>query len=75
METLQACLLTDSQIEAKYGVSRKTLANWRVKGEGPKFVKLGAAVRYRSEDIQSWIDSRIFASTSHYRQQKVKNGK
>jgi predicted DNA-binding transcriptional regulator AlpA len=61
-------LITDEQLEAMYGIKRKTLANWRVKGLGPSFVKIGAAVRYRPEDVQAWIDSRVFSSTSMYRQ-------
>lgn len=65
-------LLTDQQIEEMYGVNRKTLANWRVKGLGPSFVKIGAAVRYRPEDLKAWIDARVFSSTSSYKQ--VVNG-
>lgn len=67
-------LLTDQQIEEMYGVNRKTLANWRVKGLGPSFVKIGAAVRYRAEDVQEWIDSRVFSSTSMYRQRMTTTG-
>jgi len=33
----------------------KTLEDWRVKGKGPKYVKLGRAVRYRESDIQEFI--------------------
>ncbi len=65
-------LITDEQFEATYGVSRKTLANWRVKGEGPRFVKIGGAVRYRAEDVTAWIDSRVFGSTAEY-QGRIKN--
>ena len=32
-----------------------TLRLWRHMGNGPKFVKLGGAVRYREEDVNAWI--------------------
>ena len=33
-----------------------TLSCWRSNGKGPQFVKCGAAVRYRGEDITAWIE-------------------
>lgn len=42
-------LLTPEQMAAKLGVAIKTLANMRSKGTGPKFVKVGGAVRYPVE--------------------------
>ena len=40
------------------GLSPATLHHWRSRGEGPQFVKLGGAVRYRPEDLEKWIASR-----------------
>lgn len=37
-------------------VNVATLRNWRYMGKGPKFVKLGGAVRYREEDVNAWIE-------------------
>jgi hypothetical protein len=43
------------------GVSPKTLANWRCRGTGPQFIKLGgvrgskAAVRYDRDALLSWL--------------------
>lgn len=59
-------LLTDNQVHEIYGVMPKTLANWRWRGVGPKFVKIGHQVRYRPEDLKAFLESRIFASTSAY---------
>jgi len=42
----------------------KTLQAWRHRGGGPAFVKVGRLVRYRVEDVESWLDSRRRASTS-----------
>ena len=36
-----------------------TLEQWRHRGEGPQFVKLGRAVRYRRADLDAWIESRV----------------
>jgi len=39
-------------------VSVLTLADWRVKRIGPDFLKLGAAVRYRVSEVESWLSLR-----------------
>lgn len=59
-------LLTDEQVHKIYGVMPKTLANWRWRGVGPRFVKIGHQVRYRPEDLKDFLESRIFTSTSAY---------
>ena len=59
-------LLTDEQVSQLSGVKPKTLANWRCKGIGPAFVKVGAQIRYRPEDLKAFFDSRVFKSTSEY---------
>jgi predicted DNA-binding transcriptional regulator AlpA len=46
--------LTDIQVAARLGVSRFTVRSWRLKGVGPKFLKMGRAVRYRSEDVHEY---------------------
>ncbi|MCC7055693.1 MAG: helix-turn-helix domain-containing protein [Gemmatimonadaceae bacterium] len=50
-------LLTEGQVAAMTGLAIKTLQNWRSKRTGPAFVKLGAAVRYRADEITRWIDN------------------
>lgn len=45
-------------------VSKSTLDKARVAGSGPPFVKIGGVVRYRLTDLEAWIDSRVFRSTS-----------
>jgi predicted DNA-binding transcriptional regulator AlpA len=50
-------LLTDSEVAALLGASLQTVRNWRWRGEGPRFVKLGGRmVRYRPADVQAFID-------------------
>lgn len=45
----------DTRVAAHYlGLSHHTLEIWRHKGEGPPFVKLGRAVRYRRDVLDQW---------------------
>ena len=45
--------------------SPRALQNWRLRGGGPKFVKVSArSVRYRVRDLLDWIDARTVHSTS-----------
>jgi excisionase family DNA binding protein len=37
------------------GVSPKTLENWRARGEGPAYVRLGARVVYRPADLDKFL--------------------
>ncbi len=36
-------------------ISPGTLSNMRVKKTGPTYIKVGASVRYRSEDLDLWL--------------------
>jgi hypothetical protein len=42
---------------AVLGLSAKTLRRWRWLGKGPRYHKIGAAVRYADEDIASFLDA------------------
>lgn len=56
--------LLDTKAAAEFlNVSTKTMERWRWTGEGPRFVKLGG-VRYRLEDLQEFIESRVRTSTA-----------
>lgn len=45
-------------------VSRRTIEAWRLRGGGPRFVRVGRAVRYRVRDIEDWIELGERTSTS-----------
>jgi len=45
-------------------LGKPTMERFRISGEGPVFVKLGGAVRYRKADLDSWIETRRVRSTS-----------
>ena len=56
--------ILDTTEAARYtGLKKATLDQWRSRGEGPKFVKLGRAVRYRRADLDAWIESRVQTTT------------
>ena len=40
------------------GVKEKTLANWRLTEKGPRYRKVGGAVRYDWDDVYLWLESR-----------------
>ena len=50
----------------RLGLSASTLNKWRTQGRGPKFVKLGRSVCYRTADIDAWLGDQVRGSTSEY---------
>jgi predicted site-specific integrase-resolvase len=57
-------LLSPIQAAACLRISSNTLAKWRVSGDGPTFVKVGARVFYDQEDIFEWITENKRSNTS-----------
>jgi len=50
--------LVDEMEAAQYlCLSRSFLRQARVRGTGPTFKKLGKAVRYKIQDLDSWIET------------------
>jgi len=48
-------LMTEAEVSKRLNVSVASLRRWRLLSRGPQFVKVGALVRYRPEDLDSWI--------------------
>jgi excisionase family DNA binding protein len=48
-------LLTEREVARQIKVSLASLRKWRVERRGPQFVKVGALVRYRPEDVERWM--------------------
>jgi predicted DNA-binding transcriptional regulator AlpA len=46
------------------GCSPHSLAKWRMDGTGPRFVKIGSAVRYVMDDLHQYVAQRTRESTS-----------
>ncbi|MGI8746098.1 MAG: helix-turn-helix transcriptional regulator [Bryobacteraceae bacterium] len=49
--------ISDVELEAEYGIARKTLQKWRLFGKGPRFCKFEGAVRYEVSDIEAWVET------------------
>jgi predicted DNA-binding transcriptional regulator AlpA len=50
-------LLTEQSVADNVGLSVASVRRWRLLGKGPKYIKIGAAVRYRPEDLWAWLES------------------
>ncbi|HOL72107.1 MAG TPA: helix-turn-helix domain-containing protein [Bryobacteraceae bacterium] len=48
-------LLNEHEVASSCSISVLTLRKWRSQKRGPQFVKIGALVRYRPEDVDAWI--------------------
>lgn len=57
-------LMSTREVAAHLRVRPQTLKKWRILGTGPRFVKIGFRVFYRSADIKAWIDGRLRTGTS-----------
>ena len=57
-------LLTEAQAAELLAISAKTLQAWRVRGGGPRYIKLGRCVRYRIDDIEEYVRQRTMAHTA-----------
>lgn len=59
----------DTEQEAdRTSFSKKTFENWRVRGEGPPYIKVGsgrnARVLYDPEEVDKWLAAQTVRSTS-----------
>jgi predicted DNA-binding transcriptional regulator AlpA len=50
-------LWTIEDVSTFLGVPVKTLYQWRTNKYGPKGKRVGRYVRYRPEDVISWVDA------------------
>ena len=57
-------MLTTVQAAHYLGLAVSTLNKWRCHGGGPKFLKLGRAVRYRQSDLEMFVAERVLGSTN-----------
>jgi len=48
----------------RLGVSPRTLSDYRLRGGGPKWVRIARAIRYRADWLDQWADDKAVTSTS-----------
>lgn len=51
-------------VASHLGVTVKTLTQWRWRKTGPRWLKVGGAVRYRWEDIEKWLEDQAAGDAS-----------
>lgn len=56
--------MTQSQLAERWMLSPRTLEQWRWLGKGPRFLKIGARVLYREEDIEEYESRQVCQNTS-----------
>lgn len=49
-------LLMEVHAAKLLNLSVRTLQAWRLRGDGPAFVRAGRAIRYRRSDLIAWIN-------------------
>lgn len=51
-------LLNERDVARITGLSVASVRRWRLLKRGPRYIKIGAAVRYRPELLAAWLESR-----------------
>jgi predicted DNA-binding transcriptional regulator AlpA len=51
-------LSTETEVAKQLHVSVACVRRWRLENRGPRFLKIGALVRYRPKDVEDWINAR-----------------
>jgi predicted DNA-binding transcriptional regulator AlpA len=57
-------LMNQRDLASYIGKSTAWCERARWAGEGPRFIKLGRHIRYKSEDVMAWIEENAKQSTS-----------
>ena len=55
MESIEPKYASDVLLEKLYDINRRTWRQWRLRGQGPRFVKVGRLVRYDLRDVNDWM--------------------
>jgi predicted DNA-binding transcriptional regulator AlpA len=58
-------LLNETEAAALLNIAVPTLRRWRWSGHGPRFAKIGRAVRYDPRELRAYIEAQTRSSTSH----------
>jgi predicted DNA-binding transcriptional regulator AlpA len=57
-------LLSNEETANLLGLKPATLDNWRWRGVGPTFVRVGSRVKYSESDVLAWLDAQKRRSTT-----------
>lgn len=56
--------ITQQALADRWQFSPRTLEQWRYRGVGPRFLKIGGRVRYRIDDVEAYEAEQVHANTS-----------
>lgn len=56
--------LTEREVAELLGLSAATLRAWRHRGQGPRFLRLGRAVRYLPADLEHFVRASVVDASS-----------
>lgn len=60
-------LLNERQAAEFLGYTVRALQNWRIRGQGPDFVRVSQrSIRYRRKDLMEWVENNLVSSTAEY---------
>lgn len=62
--TLGDMLLTSRELARFLKVDDRTPESWRMRGVGPKYIRVGGLPRYRPSDVQAYLEANVAVSTS-----------
>jgi len=57
-------LLKPSELKSEFGIPLSTAAKWRMRGDGPAYIKIGRSVRYEANAVRDWLQSQAVMSTA-----------
>lgn len=60
-------LITPKTLAHRLGVTERTLSEWRIRGTGPKYIRIGRSPRYRPEMVDEWLLDQERTTTSDER--------
>lgn len=67
MSKIEDPLLTDKEVAKRTRRTTSWLAKARMYGSGPRFLKMGRKIFYRSSAVAEWLASLERASTSDFK--------
>jgi excisionase family DNA binding protein len=56
--------LSPAELSERLGVPAETLKRWRRTGAGPRFLRVGRHIRYRTADVEAWEKTRLVTTAA-----------
>ncbi len=50
-------LLNEKEAAGRLGMTVAALRRWRLERRGPTFIRVGSRIRYREEDLESYVEN------------------